>query len=112
MAAQPQELDGTVSFVGPVLGEATRMATARVMLPNRDGRLRPGMLANVDLMGQPANVAVTVASDAVQTVHERSVVFVRTPSGFRAQDVSLGRSDGKRTEILKGLDAGTPYASA
>lgn len=112
IAAQPQELDGTVSFVGPVLGEATRMATARVTLPNRDGRLRPGMLANVDLMGQPANVPVTVASDAVQTVHERSVVFVRTPSGFRAQDVSLGRSDGKRSEILKGLDAGTPYASA
>ncbi len=112
IAAQPQELDGTVSFVGPVLGEATRMATARVTLPNRDGRLRPGMLANVDLMGQPADVPVTVVSDAVQTVHERSVVFVRTPSGFRAQDVSVGRSDGKRSEILKGLDAGTPYASA
>lgn len=112
IAAQPRELEGTVSFVGPVLGEATRMATARVTLTNRDGRLRPGMLANVDLMGQPANVPVTVASDAVQTVHERSVVFVRTGAGFRAQDVSVGRSDGKRTEILKGLDAGTPYASA
>jgi len=112
IAAQPQELDGTVSFVGPVLGEATRMATARVTLPNRDGRLRPGMLANVDLMGQPAHVPVTVASDAIQTVHERSVVFVRTGTGFRAQDVSVGRSDSKRSEILKGLDAGTPYASA
>lgn len=112
IAAQPRELEGTVSFVGPVLGEATRMATARVTLPNRDGRLRPGMLADVDLMGQPGNVAVTVAADAVQTVHERSVVFVRTPTGFRAQDVGISRSDGKRTEIVKGLDAGTPYASA
>jgi len=112
IAAQPRELEGTVSFVGPVLGEATRMATARVILPNRDGRLRPGMLADVDLMGQPGEVAVTVAADAVQTVHERSVVFVRTGTGFRAQDVSTGRSDGKRTEIVKGLDAGTPYASA
>ncbi|HBI68118.1 MAG TPA: efflux transporter periplasmic adaptor subunit, partial [Massilia sp.] len=112
IAAQPRELEGTVSFVGPVLGEATRMATARVTLPNRDGRLRPGMLADVDLMGQPGEVAVTVAADAVQTVHERSVVFVRTNAGFRAQDVSTGRSDGKRTEIVKGLDAGTPYASA
>ena len=112
IAAQPRELEGTVSFVGPVLGEATRMATARVTLPNRDGRLRPGMLADVDLMGQPASVPVTVAADAVQTVHERSVVFVRTPTGFRAQDVGIGRSDGKRTEIVKGLDAGTPYASA
>jgi len=112
IAAQPRELEGSVSFVGPVLGEATRMATARVTLRNRDGRLRPGMLADVDLMGQPANVPVTVASEAVQTVHERSVVFVRTSAGFRAQDVRIGRSDGKRTEIVKGLDAGTPYASA
>jgi len=112
VAAQPQELEGSVSFVGPVLGEATRMATARITLANRDARLRPGMLASVDLLGQPAKVPVTVASDALQTVHERSVVFVRTAAGFRAQEVSTGRSDGKRTEILQGLAAGTPYASA
>ena len=111
VAAQPEVLDGTVGFVGPVLGEATRMATARVTLPNRGLRLRPGMLATVDLMGQQANAPVTVASEAVQTIHEHNVVFVRTPAGFRAQEVTLGRADGKRTEILKGLAAGTAYAA-
>jgi cobalt-zinc-cadmium efflux system membrane fusion protein len=109
--AAPKQLEGTVSFVGPVLGEATRMATARVALPNPGLRLRPGMLATVDLLGQPASVPVTVASDAVQTIHERSVVFVRTPAGFRPASVTVGRSDGKRTEILGGLAAGTPYAA-
>jgi cobalt-zinc-cadmium efflux system membrane fusion protein len=110
--AVPQQIDGTVSFVGPLLGETTRMATARVTLPNQGLRLRPGMLATVDLMGQQANVPVTVASNAIQTIHEHNVVFVRTLAGFRAQDVTVGRSDGKRTEIVKGLVAGTGYAAA
>lgn len=106
-----ETLDGAVSFVGPVLGEATRMATARITLPNRGLKLRPGMLATVDLLGTPANAAVTVASDAIQTIHEHDVVFVRTAAGFRAQDVTLGRSDGKRTEIVKGLPSGAGYAA-
>ena len=110
--ALDQAVHGTVSFVGPVLGEATRMATARITLPNPGMRLRPGMLATVDLMGQQTAAAVTVAADAVQTIHERSVVFVRTPGGFEARTVVTGRSDGRRTEIVKGLAAGSRYAAA
>lgn len=112
IAAQPGQREGSVSFVGPVLGDTTRMATARVVLANPALQLRPGMLATVDLLGQPADVQVAVASDAVQVVHERSVVFVRTATGFRAQEVRPGRSDGRRTEILEGLRAGTPYAAS
>ena len=112
VGAQPQALDGKVDLVGPVLGEASRMATARIVLPNPQRLLRPGMLASVDLLGPASNAPVTVASDAIQTVHERAVVFVRTAGGFRAQAVTPGRTDGKRTEIVSGLAAGTPYATA
>jgi len=107
----PDEIDGTVSFVDPILGATTRMATARITLPNRDGRLRPGMLASVDLMGPQAQVPVTVATEAIQTIHEHSVVFVRTQAGFEARDVVPGRSDGRRTEIVRGLAAGTTHAA-
>lgn len=107
----PAALDGVVAFVDPILGADTRMATARIALANPGLRLRPGMLATVDLLGPQATAPVTVASDAIQTVHEHSVVFVRTASGFRAQDVTPGRSDGKRTEIVAGLAAGTQYAA-
>lgn len=110
-ATLAQQVAGTVSFVGPVLGESTRMATARIALPNPGLRLRPGMLASVDLLGPRVEAALTVASEAVQTIHERSVVFVRTPTGFKAQAVSLGRTDGKRTEILQGLASGASYAA-
>ncbi|TQK10777.1 efflux RND transporter periplasmic adaptor subunit [Herbaspirillum sp. SJZ107] len=112
IGARPQPIEGKVDLVGPVLGEASRMATARIVLANPRGALRPGMLASVDLLGPASTVAVTVASDAIQTVHERPVVFVRSAGGFRAQAVTLGRMDGKRTEIVSGLAAGTPYATA
>jgi cobalt-zinc-cadmium efflux system membrane fusion protein len=111
VGTQPDEIDGVVSFLGPVLGETTRMAIARIVLANRGARLRPGMLASVDLMGPQAHVPVTVASDAIQTIHEHSVVFVRTPAGFQARDVVPGRSDGKRTEIVRGLAAGATVAA-
>lgn len=110
--AMPKQLSGTVSFVGPILGEATRMATARVTLPNPGLRLRPGMLATVDLLGQQASIPVTVANDAIQTIHERSVVFVRTSAGFRPTSVTVGRSDGKRSEIVNGLAPGVKYAAS
>lgn len=111
VGTRPGEIDGTVAFVGPVLGESTRMATARIVLPNRDARLRPGMLASVDLMGPQSQVAVTVSSDAIQTIHEHSVVFVRTKAGFVVRDVVPGRTDGKRTEIVRGLAAGDVVAA-
>ena len=112
IGAQPQPIEGKVDLVGPVLGETSRMATARIVLPNPERALRPGMLASVDLLGPASTVPVTVASEAIQTVHERPVVFVRSAGGFRAQAVTLGRTDGKRTEIVSGLAAGTPYATA
>jgi cobalt-zinc-cadmium efflux system membrane fusion protein len=111
ITAQPKQLDGVVAVVDPLLGEATRMATARIVLANPGRLLRPGMLATVDLLGRAASVPVTVANEAIQTIHEHKVVFVRTATGFRAQDVTVGRVDGKRSEIVAGLAAGTPYAA-
>lgn len=111
VGTQPDEIDGTVAFLGPVLGETTRMATARIVLPNRDARLRPGMLASVDLLGPQERAPVTVASDAIQIIHEHSVVFVRTAAGFQARDVVPGASDGKRTAIVRGLESGAVVAA-
>jgi cobalt-zinc-cadmium efflux system membrane fusion protein len=49
---------------------------------------------------------VTVASDAIQTVGDKPVVFLKVDGGFMAQPVKLGRSDGKRIEVVQGLKSG------
>lgn len=105
------EVMGKVSYVGSLLGEQTRTATARVTLQNPKLSWRPGLFVNVDIVSSETKVPVTVTSDAIQSVEERTVVFVRTPDGFKATPVETGRTDGKHTEIKKGLEAGTVYAS-
>jgi len=103
---------GTVAFVGALIGEQTRTAKARVVLANPKGGWRPGLFVNVGVVSDVASAPVTIAADAVQTVGDKPAVFVKVPGGFIVQPVQLGRSDGKRVEVLQGLQAGTRYAAA
>ena len=103
---------GTIAYVGALIGEQTRTARAHVVLPNPQDSWRPGLFVSVDVMSQVSQVPVAVAADALQTVEDKSVVFVRTDDGFKAQPVRTGRSDGKFVEILDGLKAGDQVASA
>ncbi len=108
------QASGKITYVGSLLGEQTRTAKARVALANPDRAWRPGLFVSVDVPSGPASdaAAVTVLADAIQTVEDQPLVFVKVAGGFRAQPVLPGRSDGQRTEILKGLSAGAQYAAA
>ncbi|MDE2078387.1 MAG: efflux RND transporter periplasmic adaptor subunit [Burkholderiales bacterium] len=106
-----QTTAGTISYVGALIGEQTRAATARVVLSNPKMAWRPGLLVNVEITSGEVDAPVTVASSAVQTVEGREVVFVAVSEGFKAQTVKTGRADGQRTEVLSGLKAGDRYAS-
>lgn len=103
---------GKVSFVGALIGEQTRTAKARVVLANPQMAWRPGLYVTVELIAGEAQVPVTVTADAVQSLNEKSVVYLRIPGGFVAQPVTVGRSDGKQVEITSGLKPGVPYAAA
>lgn len=104
--------NGVVAYVGSLIGEQTRTARARVTLPNPQMAWRPGLFVNVEVLAEEVAVPVTVASSAIQTVDEKPVVFMKVPGGFVPQPVELGRSDGKRVEVIRGLRAGSSYAAA
>lgn len=101
---------GTVSYVGALMGEQTRTATARVTLDNPDMVWRPGLFITVDLIAKETEVPVAVSADAIQTINDKPAIFIRVQGGFIAQPVTTGLSDGKVTEIMTGLKAGTEYA--
>ena len=111
-AASEARANGTVSYVGSLIGEQTRTAKARVTLANPELAWRPGLFVNVDIVGSDAAVPVTVSSEAVQRVNEQPVVFVKVPGGFIPQPVRTGRADAKRVEIVSGLRQGTAHAAA
>ena len=102
---------GTVAFVGALVGEQTRMARARIVLANPQGAWRPGLFVNVEVNSANLQVPVAVESEAIQTLGNRQVVFVREEKRFVPRSVKLGISDGKYIEVLEGLPPGTRYAA-
>ncbi|WP_374441331.1 efflux RND transporter periplasmic adaptor subunit [Pseudomonas panipatensis] len=104
-------VEGRVAHVGSLLGEQTRMATARVALDNPGSAWRPGLFVKVRLLAESRQAAVAVPEQAVQSLDERPVVFVRVKGGFVAQPVRLGARDQGQVEVLQGLVAGVQVAA-
>ena len=62
---------GRVRFLEPELSETTRTVRAKIEVPNRDGRLRKGMYATVDLQPVQVRDALVVPSKAVLRTGQR-----------------------------------------
>ena len=107
-----QEGEGTIAYVGPIVGETTRTAPARIVLDNRDGRWRPGMFITARIATGSKDTPLLVPRAALQTFEEQQVVFIRTPEGFAPQPVTLGDGDREYVEVVNGLTPGQEYVSA
>ena len=106
-----QSAEGQVTYVAPFGSASSQTLTARVLLDNQDGRWAPGLYVSADVTLAEIVVPVAIRNEALQTLEERSVVFLASPDGFRAQPVRIGRSDAELTEILDGLKAGDRYVT-
>jgi Cu(I)/Ag(I) efflux system membrane fusion protein len=107
LAAFPGEsFRGKISAILPQAEAATRTLTVRIELPNRGGRLRPGMFASVAL-DQGARDALLVPSEAVIRTGKRTLVMLAGAGGrFRPAEVRVGAEGSGKTEIVAGLAEG------
>ncbi|HEX6641389.1 MAG TPA: efflux RND transporter periplasmic adaptor subunit, partial [Thermoanaerobaculia bacterium] len=97
---------GRITFVSPVLDEATRTAKVRLEIANPDGLLKPDMYANVSLQQSTAPV-LTVPDSAVLQTGTRSVLFIARGNGqFEPREVQTGAKGGGFIEIRSGVAAG------
>ena len=98
---------GRIVQLGPQLDPATRTLTVRVLVPNRDGRLRPEMYATAEIERGASRSALFVPEVSVQNLNGNAVVFVRRPnSEFELRPVKLGARVDHEVEIVEGLKTG------
>jgi cobalt-zinc-cadmium efflux system membrane fusion protein len=102
---------GRISYIDPQLDEETRTAKVRIELPNREGRLKAGMFAEVEFQTGTATAEkeLVVPEAAIQRIGERAVVFVAEgdePGHFKTLDVETGGTVNGLTRILSGLKEG------
>jgi RND family efflux transporter MFP subunit len=105
------EAKGVISYISSVTGEETRTAVARVVLPNPNGALRPGLFVSAKITVDELNVSLLVPKTALVTEGEKTEVFVETDEGFSPQPVAIGRSDDMNVEVTSGLKAGQRYVA-
>ncbi len=103
--------DGVITFISPALDEATRTATARVVLANPDGHWRPGLFVKAAVRTNAESAAIVVPKSAIVAADGGSAVFVRVDEGMRLRPVSVGRETATQVEILDGLSPGEWFVS-
>ena len=113
VAARDQDIErAVVSRVSPVLDRLSRTATLEIDLDNPDHRLKPGMLARVEVEVERHENVVWAPKDALTVTPRRrgeDQVFrgiVAEGSVAHEREVILGLEDGNRVEVLSGLKAG------
>jgi Cu(I)/Ag(I) efflux system membrane fusion protein len=98
---------GRVRFIYPVVDEQSRTVRVRVVLPNSDGVLKPGMYGTLYFDGRLGDRVLSVPAEAVVMTGERNLVFVVGAEGaLEPRDVTLGARAGERLEVRSGLREG------
>ncbi|GAC1524793.1 MAG: efflux RND transporter periplasmic adaptor subunit [Ramlibacter sp.] len=96
-----------ISFISPTVDPNTRRVPVRAEIDNRDGALKPMMVASFTIVTGASSKVIAVPQGAV--VYDGSVarVFVARDDGtLQARQVQLGRQNADRLEVISGLVAG------
>jgi membrane fusion protein (multidrug efflux system) len=106
-------VEGTISVVEPVLDRGTRSLRVWARFPNPDGRLRPGMSANVAATLSERPDALTVPAEAVFAEGNQFLVYLVKPDSTVSRTVvSLGTRLTNVVEVTTGLTAGAQVVRA
>lgn len=108
VAALPgRNWEGKVDYIYPELDKMTRTLRVRLRFDNKDGKLKPNMLANAIIWGGAKNDVLSVNRDAIIETGKRRVVILALGEGrFQPTSVRTGIRSGGRVEIRSGLQPG------
>ena len=105
---------GKISFIDPLINSQTRVASARVEVNNKDGRLKPEMFASGVVkndIGKVDSQEMVIPKSAVLWTGKRSVVYVKQGSGFKMREITLGPALGDSYIVKDGLETGEEIVS-
>jgi len=106
-------LRGQVSAILPQTTADSRTLSVRVELPNPEGRLRPGLTAQVRMNNTDGQSVLWVPSESLIRTGKRVLVMVAESGGrYRPVEVQAGAQNAGRTAVLKGLEEGQQVVSS
>ncbi|MDH4164079.1 MAG: efflux RND transporter periplasmic adaptor subunit [Nitrospirota bacterium] len=112
-----EKFDGTISRISPIVSGGkleTRTADVWIYFKNRDGRIKPGMSADVEILITTLENVLFVPSQAIIERDGKKQVYVADKRSLKPGDratvllrqVEVGESNWISTEIRKGVTTG------
>ena len=107
------EFEGVVDMVGNLMDEHTRTVKIRVQVKNPEGKLRPGMFAEVEVMIPGEGRMAAVPRNAIMSDAGKNFVFQHWKEDLWARrDVTVGSIQGDFAEILSGVPIGATIVTS
>lgn len=100
------DMDAVVSAVATAKSDMTGLYPVKVTVPNDDGKIKLGMIADVSLATSGAKGVLIISADAVILNGGKNYVYVAENDKAVKKEVVIGVSDGKAVEIISGLSEG------
>lgn len=109
-ALRNQEVEGVVAHVDSIVNPQTRTVVVRMELSNKDGLIKPGMLATMLIESQPVErLVVPLAAIVREDNHDH--VFIRLDDDlYRMVPVKLGPEGKGFRPVISGLKEGQEIA--
>ena len=106
--AYPQVFHGRISYLAPAMDPASRTLQVRIVTENPDQKLKKDMYVTVNVNAGTIRNAIAVPDTAVLRNSENQpfVYAVAGTGQFAQRLVTIGETQGGRTQVLSGLQAG------
>ena len=115
------EFTGRVTAIDSVVDETTRNVQVQATLANADGKLRPGMFVQTEVVVGESRAVIALPASAISYAPYGDSVYVvadvkgpagETYRGVRQQFVKLGPSRGDQVAVVEGLQAGAEVVTS
>ena len=104
---------GKVGLLGNRVETESRTLEVRIEVNNADGRLKPGMFADVEIATTAIRDVLVISDQALQTLEDEPIVFVAlSETKFEKRVVKIGLEQHGRVQITEGLKEGERVVTA
>jgi membrane fusion protein, heavy metal efflux system len=104
LGSYPKDLfTGKIARFSPTIDPQKRVFRLWAEVPNREGKLKPNLFAEMDVVIGGGQEVLAIPLEALITTEGQSFVFVEEKGSFRRADVILGARDDRYAEVKTGL---------
>jgi membrane fusion protein (multidrug efflux system) len=98
--------EGRLASCDLAVDSKSRTVTARIVVPNRDGSLRPGMVGRASVLRHRYDKAIVIPSTALVRLQNGVAAMIVENGIARQRIVRVGATSGDSTMIAEGLSPG------